>query len=123
LRKLSCLLIVCLIASCASFDPYNGMVFDDFRHQAGLAGRGGAELVGKNGTTSVYFLNGLGDQRTFYWFEDGILRKVTQSTVASVKHQLKAMYKPAHLKARKSKKKASRQTSVDGAGSGSASAG
>jgi hypothetical protein len=116
LRKLSCLLIAFLIASCASFDPYNGMAFDDFRHQAGLAGRGGAELVGQNGTTSVYFLNGLGDQTTFYWFEDGILRKVTQSTVAGVKHQLKTMYKPAHLKAKKSKKKASKQTSADGAG-------
>jgi hypothetical protein len=97
-----------LLAACASFDPYNGMMFDEFRHTAGLAGKGGTELVGRNGTTTVYYLNGATDHQVFYWFEEGILRKVTHSSLTQAKTQLKTMYKPAHLRKKNSKKQMSR---------------
>ena len=92
-----------LIAGCASFDPYNGMGFEEFRHESGLAGKGGPELIGRNGTTTVYYLNGATDHDVFYWFEEGTLRKVTHSTLPQAKHQLKTMYKPPHLKNKKQK--------------------
>jgi hypothetical protein len=102
-RSLLTLIAALLAAACASFDPFNGMQFEDFRHEAGLAGKGGPELVGRNGTTTVYFLNGATDHEVFYWFEEGTLRKVTHSSLTQAKHQLKTMYKPAHLKNKKSK--------------------
>jgi hypothetical protein len=95
-----------LLTACASFDPYNGMAFEEFRHTAGLAGKGGAELVGRNGTTTVYFLNGVTDHNVFYWFEEGVLRKVTNGTLPQTKHALKTMYKPAHLRGKGKKKRA-----------------
>ena len=49
------------------------------------------------GPVRQYFLNGATDHETFYWFEDGILRKVTHSTLPAAKHALKTMYKPPHL--------------------------
>ena len=105
-------LYLCLTA-CASFDPYDGMAIDDFKHSAGLAGKGGAQLVGTNANTEVYYLNGATDQTVFYWFDDGVLRKVTHSTLPQTKHQIKTMYKPQHLK-----KKTPKQVSAlnDGAG-------
>ena len=91
------LLIALTLCACASFDPYDGMGFDDFKHQAGLAGKGGAEFVGSKGNTNVYYLNGATDHEVFYWFDDGILRKVTTGTVEQTKHAIKVMYKAPHL--------------------------
>ncbi len=97
-RTLLILLTGLYLTACASFDPYNGMQFEEFRHGAGLAGKGGAELIGRNGTTTVYYLNGSTDHDVFYWFEEGTLRKVTRGSMQQAKQQLKTMYKPAHLR-------------------------
>lgn len=86
-------LVLLLLAACASFDPYHGMPYADFEHNAGLAGQGGAELVGRNGSTTVYYLNGATDHDVYYWFEFGMLNRVTRGTLPQIRHQLKAMYK------------------------------
>lgn len=86
------------LGACASFDPYDGMAFDDFKHNAGLAGKGGAQLLGANGNTEVYYLNGTTDHNVYYWFDDGVLRKVTGGSLAKTKSALKTMYKAEHLK-------------------------
>jgi hypothetical protein len=101
------LLIAAALYGCASFDPYDGMAFDDFKHQAGLAGKGGAELVGSKGNTDVYYLNGATDHEVFYWFDDGILRKVTTGTMEQTRHQIKVMYKAPHLRVRKTPRQVS----------------
>ena len=117
MRKLLILLLAIPLCGCASFDPYDGMAFDDFSHQAGLAGKGGAQLVGSKGNTDVYYLNGATDHNVFYWFDDGILRKVTTGTMDQTKYQIKTMYKAPHLK---NKKKTPKQISAmtDAAGAG-----
>jgi hypothetical protein len=104
------------LGACASFDPYDGMAFDDFKHNAGLAGKGGAQLLGANGNTEVYFLNGATDHNVFYWFDDGVLRKVTSGSIAQAKTQLKTMYKADHLK--RAPRQASNYSLVAGGGGG-----
>ncbi len=99
--KIAAILLTTLslsLCACASFDPYDGMAFSDFNHSAGLAGRGGAQLIGTNGNTEVYYLNGATDHNVFYWFDDGSLRKVTTGSLAKTKVALKTMYKAEHLK-------------------------
>ncbi|HZP11779.1 MAG TPA: hypothetical protein VFB36_05095 [Nevskiaceae bacterium] len=99
--KIAAILLTTLslcLGACASFDPYDGMAFNDFNHSAGLAGKGGAQLIGSNGNTEVYYLNGATDHNVFYWFDDGTLRKVTSGSLAQTKVALKKMYKAEHLK-------------------------
>ena len=100
MSKIAAILMTVLtlsLGACASFDPYDGMALQDFKHQAGIAGKGGAQLVGTKGNTEVYALNGLADHDTFYWFDDGVLRKVTQGSLDQTKKRIQGMYKASHL--------------------------
>jgi hypothetical protein len=114
LRTAHFLLITLALSGCASFDPYDGMGLDDFKHQAGLAGKGGAELVGSKGNTDVYYLNGATDHNVFYWFDDDVLRKVTTGTADQAKHQIKTMYKAPHLRMKKAPKQISARNDAAG---------
>ena len=104
------------LGACASFDPYDGMAFDDFKHGAGLAGKGGAQLLGAKGNTEVYYLNGATDHNVFYWFDDGVLRKVTTGSIENARVALKTMYKADHLK--RMPRSASNYNAVAGGGGG-----
>ena len=100
MSKIAAILLTILslsLGACASFDPYDGMAFGDFKHGAGLAGKGGAALVGSKGNTEVYYLNGATDHNVFYWFDDGVLRKVTIGSLSQTRVALKKMYKAEHL--------------------------
>ena len=100
MSKIAAILLTALtlsLGACASFDPYDGMALQDFKHEAGLAGKGGAQLVGAKGNTEVYALNGLAAHDTFYWFDDGVLRKVTQGSLDQTKRKINTLYKPEHL--------------------------
>jgi hypothetical protein len=103
-------------ACAASFDPYDGMAFDDFKHGAGLAGKGGAQLLGSKGNTQVYFLNGVADHNVFYWFDDGVLRKVTTGSVEQTRVALNKLYKSDHLK--RAPRQASYYTNLTAGGGG-----
>jgi hypothetical protein len=109
------LLATLALCACASFDPFDGMALQDFKHQAGLAGKGGAELVGSKGNTDVYYLNGATDHDVFYWFDDGILRKVTTGSIEQTKHQIKVMYKAPHLRKKTPKQVSAMNNDVSGA--------
>lgn len=86
--------IALLLASCVAamnFNPQGGTTFEEFKHNAGAAGKGFPELVGLKGNTSVYRLTGLTDHNTFYWFENGRLSQVTQGELPQVRLQIETI--------------------------------